>query len=46
MPVKVVVADESGTMRSAIVWVLKDNPDYEVVGEAASFAQTLLLTSR
>jgi DNA-binding NarL/FixJ family response regulator len=45
MPIKVLIADDSETMRSAIVRVLKDNSDYEVIGEAASFAQTLELTA-
>jgi len=45
MPIKVLIADDSETMRSAIVRVLKDNSDYEVISEAASVAQTLELTA-
>jgi DNA-binding NarL/FixJ family response regulator len=32
-------------MRSAIVRMLKENSDYEVVGEAVNFAQTLVMTA-
>jgi len=44
-PIRVLIADDTEAVRSAIVRVLKDNPDYEVVGEAANFAQTLMMTA-
>jgi DNA-binding NarL/FixJ family response regulator len=40
-PIRVLNADDTETMRSAIVRVLKENPDYEAVREAANFAQVI-----
>src|ERR1700730_15693617 len=45
MPIKVLLADDNDTIRSAIVRVLRDEPSFEVVGEAASFAETLQQTA-
>jgi DNA-binding NarL/FixJ family response regulator len=45
MPLMVLIADDSETMRSAIVGLFKDNPELEVVGEYSTFAQTLELTA-
>ena len=41
MPIKVLLADESDVMRTAIVRHLKEDPRVEVVGTAANFAQTM-----
>jgi chemotaxis response regulator CheB len=45
MPITVLVADDSETMRSAIVRIIKDNSELELVGESGNFAQTLELTA-
>jgi two-component system, NarL family, response regulator DevR len=41
MKIKVVLADDSDVMRAAIVSLLKEEPNIEVVGEAGSFAATM-----
>ena len=41
MPIRVLIADDSDVMRAGIARTLKADPDLEVVGEAASFAETL-----
>jgi chemotaxis response regulator CheB len=41
MSIKVLVADDSELMRSAIRRVLQEEPLIEIVGEATSFAQTM-----
>jgi DNA-binding NarL/FixJ family response regulator len=41
MAIRVLIADDSDVMRAAIARTLKTDPDLEVVGEAASFAETL-----
>ena len=41
MPIKVLVADDSHLMRSAIRRILEDEPRIVVVGEAATFAKTI-----
>jgi len=41
MPISVLIADDSDVMRAGIARTLKADPDLEVVGEAASFAETL-----
>ena len=43
MPVKVVLADDSDVMRSAIRKTLQEEPGIEVVGEASNFAKTVQL---
>jgi DNA-binding NarL/FixJ family response regulator len=45
MPMQLLLADDSDVMRSAIVNLLKEDPRIEVVGQAASFADTLRLTT-
>jgi chemotaxis response regulator CheB len=41
MAIRVLIADDSVVMRDAIARTLKADPALEVVGEAASFAETL-----
>jgi chemotaxis response regulator CheB len=41
MPIKVLLADDSDAMRSAIRRILDDEPRIVVVGEAATFAKTI-----
>jgi len=41
MAIRVLIADDSDVMRAAIARTLTADPDLEVVGEAASFAETL-----
>jgi DNA-binding NarL/FixJ family response regulator len=43
MPTKVLVADDNETVRSALVRMLKADADLAVIGEAATFAETLEL---
>jgi two-component system response regulator DevR len=43
MPIKVLVADDNKTVRSALVRMLEDDADLAVVGEAATFGETLAL---
>jgi DNA-binding NarL/FixJ family response regulator len=45
VPIKVLVADDSGAMRGAIVRLLEEDSALQVVGEARSFAQTVELTA-
>src|SRR4029077_9745253 len=40
---KVLIADDSDVMRSAIRKILQEEPDIEVVGEASNFAKTVQL---
>jgi chemotaxis response regulator CheB len=41
MPIKVMLADDSQLMRSAIRRLLKEEPSIDVVGEAENFARTI-----
>jgi len=41
MSIRVLIADDSDVMRAAIVRTLEADPALEIVGEAASFAETL-----
>jgi chemotaxis response regulator CheB len=41
MPIKVLLADDSDVVRRAIRRLLEDQPEIELVGEAADFAQTI-----
>jgi DNA-binding NarL/FixJ family response regulator len=41
MPIRVLIADDSDIMRTALASTLKADPDLEVVGEATNFAETL-----
>jgi DNA-binding NarL/FixJ family response regulator len=41
MPIKVLLADDSDVMRSAIRRILEEERRIEVVGEAATFAKTI-----
>lgn len=45
MPVRVLLADDSEVMRSAIARLLKDEASVQLVGEAKGFAETLRLSS-
>jgi chemotaxis response regulator CheB len=45
MSIRVLLADDSEVMRHAILKVLSEEPNIEVVGEAASVAETLQLIS-
>jgi chemotaxis response regulator CheB len=44
--IKVLVADDSDVMRTAIRRVLNEDNRIEIVGEASAFAQTMLMTQR
>jgi DNA-binding NarL/FixJ family response regulator len=46
MCIRVLLADDTAVMRKAIRSVLGHEPEIEVVGEAANFAQTLSLTRK
>ena len=41
MPIKVLLADDSDVMRTAIRKILQEESNINVVGEAASFAETM-----
>jgi chemotaxis response regulator CheB len=41
MPIKVLLADDSDVMRSAMRRILEEEPRIVVVGEAATFAKTI-----
>ena len=41
MAIRILIADDSDVMRATIASTLKADPAFEVVGEAASFAETL-----
>jgi two-component system, NarL family, response regulator DevR len=43
MPIKILVADDNEIVRSALVRMLKADADLAVIGEAATFAETLEL---
>lgn len=43
MPVKVILADDSDVMRSAMRKTLEEEPSIQVVGEAACFAKAMQL---
>ena len=43
MPIKVLVADDNEIVRSALVRMLEADADLAVIGEAATFAETLEL---
>jgi len=45
MTIRVLLADDSDVMRSVIARILTDDPDLEIIGVAASFAETLRLTA-
>src|ERR1700730_6497930 len=45
MSIKLLLPGDSALMRSAIVQMLKEDPNLELVGEAGSFAETLQLTA-
>jgi len=45
MSIKVLLVDGSDVMRSAIRQLLKDELDIEVIGTAASFAETIALAA-
>lgn len=45
MSITVLLADHSAILRKAIRGVLEDEPEIEIVGEAANFAQTIDLTA-
>ena len=44
MPIKVLLADDSSIVRRAIRRVLDTQPEIELVGEAADFAQAIQMT--
>jgi chemotaxis response regulator CheB len=41
MAIRILIADDSDVMRATIASTLKADPAFELVGEAASFAETL-----
>jgi DNA-binding NarL/FixJ family response regulator len=41
MKIKLLLADDSDVMRAAIVSILREEPNIEIVGEASSFAETM-----
>lgn len=45
MSIKVLLADDSDIIRSAILRVLREESDFELVGEGASFADAFRLTA-
>ena len=45
MPIKVLLADDSGIVRRAIRSLLEAEPEIELVGEAVNFAQTIQLAN-
>ena len=45
MPIRVLVADDSDILRSAIAELLAGDCDLQLVGEATTFAETLELTA-
>jgi DNA-binding NarL/FixJ family response regulator len=45
MPIKVLLADDSDVVRRAIRWLLEQNPEIELVGEAADFSQTVQMAN-
>lgn len=45
MSIKVLLADDSDVMRSAITKLLNEEPSTELVGEAKGFAQTIRLAN-
>jgi two-component system response regulator DevR len=46
MKISVLLADDSEIMRNAIVGILRDDPDVQLLAQASSFIQTMELTSR
>jgi two-component system response regulator DevR len=46
MKISVLLADDSEIMRKAIVGILRDDPDVQLLAQASSFIQTMELTSR
>jgi DNA-binding NarL/FixJ family response regulator len=45
MTISVLLADDSGIMRKGIADLLKDDPEIQIVAEASSFSQTMLLAN-
>ena len=45
MPIKVLLADDNDVMRRAIVKILDEEPNTELVGEAKGFAETIRLAN-
>jgi chemotaxis response regulator CheB len=43
MPIKVLLADDSDVMRSAVAKLINEDPSTELVGEAKGFAETIQL---
>jgi two-component system chemotaxis response regulator CheB len=41
MKIKLLLADDSDVMRAAIVSILREEPNIEIVGEASSFVETM-----
>ena len=41
MKIKLLLADDSDVMRAAIVSILREEPNIEIVAEASSFAETM-----
>src|SRR3984893_9918634 len=46
MPIKVLLADDSDVVRRAIRSLLEAQPEVELVGEAADFAQTIQMANK
>jgi two-component system response regulator DevR len=46
MKIGVLLPDDSEIMRKAIVGILRDDPDVQLLAQASSFIQTMELTSR
>lgn len=45
MPITVLLADDAAVMRKAIRRVLESEPEIEIIGETADFAQTIKMTA-
>ncbi len=45
MPIRILIADDHGVMRAGLRAMLEDEPDHEVVGEAASGEEALRLAN-
>lgn len=45
MPIRVLLADDTDVMRGAIRRILENQPEIELVGESADFAQTIQMAN-
>ncbi len=45
-PIRILIADDHQLVRSAIAYVLADEPDFDVVGQAADSTQAITMVQR